>query len=47
MESDTYDVVVLAAHGPLRAGGGDLAANDSDRVALEANLTGNVLDVDA
>ena len=47
METSTYDVVVLAAHGPLRAGRGDLTTDDSDRVALESDLTDDVLYVDA
>ena len=44
---DTYDVVVLAADGLLGAAGSELAADDSDRVALQADLTGHVLDADA
>ena len=46
-ESDAYDVIVLAADGLLRAGGGDLPADDSDRAALDADLANDVLDADA
>ena len=46
-ESNTYDVVVLAADGALRAGRSDLPADDGDRVALETDLANDVLNVDA
>ena len=46
-EGLTYNVVVLAADRALRAGGSDLAADDGDWVALETELTDDVLDVDA